>query len=354
LFENIPAWGYRTVALSGEERSEGMSVPGWEDLAGVADVCLEGAGYRFRIDSRTGNCRSLYDTALRRELVREGGSLCEAVVYEAHPVKEVELGKYIPEIYDGRPHPGEFLPRPAGSVVRLALAADGNACRVWHIFAGEPWLTQEYRLTAKPRGLAITNVIHRRVREEARMRESLRSFLSPRGLIYFRFAFDIPDGIFEYESTGMVQRPAESQFRGACRDYFPVQKWCRIAGKDHQVVLALPDTPLVDVGSAGLMRFKETLDADQSALLVRAVDLRRWGGDAESPYSRGEDLVFRFAVGSESDGRTGAARFASQAFPRILAGLVPGRSGGGLPAGVHTFCRLPDNVEIMTMKPAER
>lgn len=353
LVEDIPPWGYRTVALRERPRTEEASETSWGDITGGRDGTLEGFGYRLQIDSATGACRSLFDKELRRELVRKRGSLNEIVVYVVHPIKEVELGKYIPEIYDGRPHPGEFLARPPASRVRLALSADGNACRATHMLGGVPWLTQEYRLSEKPRGIQITNIIPRRVRDDARLRGALNSFLPRRGLLYVRFAFDVPGGIFEYEATGMVQRPGESQFRGACRDFFPVQKWCRIVGNGQQVILALPDTPLVDVGSAGLMRFKEILDSDQSELLVRTVDLRDWGGEAESPYSKGEDIVIRFAVGAGVESRTRAAQFAAEAFPLLLAGVVPPGCRGSLPSGTQVFCRAPDNVDIMTVKPAE-
>jgi hypothetical protein len=182
--------------------------------------------------------------------------------------------------------------------------------------------------------------------------------------LYFRFAFSLPDAVFEYESTGMIISPGEMQFRGACRDYFPLQQWCRIAGTSTSIVVSAPDTPLVDVGSVGLFRFKEQIDEDQSQLFFRALSLRDWGSDADSPYSNTEDCEFRFALDVAQSMKGGpdavdvsrveAARFAARAFPLISACPVPPGQQGALPPEGHAFVRLdPDHVEVMTLKRAE-
>lgn len=208
----------------------------------------------------------------------------------------------------------------------------------------------------------MTNRIPRAVGDNADLRGLVQSFLSPKGHLYFRFAFDLPGGQFEYESTEMILRPAEAQFKGSCRDYFPIQKWCRITEGKGSLVLVLPDTPLVDVGSVGLMRFKEKLDQDQSTLLVRAVNLQEWGGTTASPYSKTEDLVVRCALRAfpagregvaheESSARVNAHRFAVRAFPSLVAATVFPRQTGPLPSGEHEFCHcFPHSVEVMAMK----
>lgn len=365
VVEDIPAYGYRTFSAGRE--GETRAGEGWARWDTGADPVLENDRYRLVIDKITGQSRSFFEKRARREMIRPETHLNEAVVYVPRMIKEVELGKYIPEIYDGRPHPGGFLPWPASAGVRLEKrVAPGGAlrCRVNHLLGEDLWLSQEYGFDPYSRGLHITNIVPRAVRDNPRLRSALKDFFPPTGHLYFRFAFSLPDAVFEYESTGMIISPGEMQFRGACRDYFPIQQWCRIAGTSTSIVVSAPDTPLVDVGSVGLFRFKEQIDEDQSQLFFRALSLRDWGSDAESPYSNTEDCEFRFALDVAQSMKGGpdavdvsrveAARFAARAFPLISACPVPPGQQGALPPEGHAFLRLdPDHVEVMTLKRAE-
>jgi hypothetical protein len=361
--EEIPAYGYRTFSAGREK--EAPAAEGWS--LWNADPVLESDRYRLVLDRNTGQCRSFFDKRIAREMIRPGAHLNEAAVYVPRMIKEVELGKYIPEIYDGRSHPGEFLPWPAGSGIRMEKR-DGSGgalrCRVSHLLGEELWLSQEYGFDPFSHGLHAVNIVPRAVLDNPRLRSALKEFFSPAGHLYFRFAFTLPDAVFEYESTGMIIRPGEDQFKGACRDYFPIQQWCRIAGKTASIILSAPDTPLVDVGSVGLFRFKEQIDEDQSQLFFRALKFRDWGSDADSPYSRTEDCEFRFAleVAHNASGgpdavvasRVAAARFAARAYPLISACPIPPGQRGVLPPENHAFLRLgPDHVEVMTFKRAE-
>jgi alpha-mannosidase len=365
VVEDIPAYGYRTFSAGGEGKTRGGE--GWAPWDTEADPVLENGRYRLVLDKQTGHCRSLFDKRLAREIIRPETHLNEAVVYVPRMIKEVELGKYIPEIYDGRPHPGGFLPWPTASGIRLekrVAPGGGLRCRVSHLFGEELWLSQEYGFDPFSRGLHIANIVPRAVRDNPRLRSALKDFFPAAGHLYFRFAFSLTDAVFEYESTGMIIRPREMQFKGACRDYFPIQRWCRIAGESTGIVVSAPDTPLVDVGSVGLYRFKEQIDEDESQLFFRAVNFRDWGSDVESPFSKSEDCEFRFALDvaqSMTSGpddiarsRVEAARFAARAFPLISTCPIPSGQQGGLPPDSHAFLRLdPDHVEVMTLKRAE-
>jgi hypothetical protein len=359
---DVPAYGYRSFPASGKE--ENSAGGGW--VAWDAEPVLENDRYRLALDRSSGQCRSLADKRFSREMVRPGTGLNQAMVYVPRMLKEVELGKYIPEIYDGRPHPGDLLTWPSGAEVRIEkrAAPDGGIrCRVCHSIGGEVWLTQEYGFDPNSGGVDFRNVVPRAVRDNPRLRSALADFFHPSGHLYFRFGFALPEAVFEYESTGMIIRPGAMQFRGACRDYFPIQQWCRISGAPAGIVMAAPDTPLVDVGTIGLFRFKERIDDDQAQLFFRAVNFRDWGSDMESPYSRTEDCEFRFALGMTSggeqggegvtDNRVAAARFAARAFPLIGAYVIPPGQQGALPAESFAFLRLaPDHVEVMTLKVA--
>jgi hypothetical protein len=120
---------------------------------------------------------------------------------------------------------------------------------------------------------------------------------------------------------------------------------------------------LIDIGSVGLFRFKQSLDSHPSALFVRAVTLKDWGGPDESPYTRTRDFVFRFGVSCIADDPAGKPEmtFRAQAHRRAVQDTTPllhfvprpGEPGNG-PGEVCRFLAVtPDTIEVLTMKPAE-
>ena len=346
-----------------------------------APVMLENARCRATVDAASGRLVSLFSAACGRELVRRGEAVNELLAYVSHPVRKIELGKFIPEIYDGTENPGEFMEWPAESRVRVQTWNDPEpCCRVTNSIGDVPWLIQEYRLGTGPADVSCSTRIPRTVLTNPLLRRGLARFLTPDAHLYFRFPFDVQEGRFEYESPCMVLRPSEEQFRGSCHDFFAVQRWCRIVGKTSAVALSMPDTPLVDVGSVGLLRFKKRMDPDQSLLFVRAVSLREWGSDVESPFSKEKDLLFRFDLMGES--QPAGAGFGPNGGP-VLHGDPPVHGGLGSPAGrlqalglgiastsglstagvpgspesatsAYSFCRLSEpNIEVMTFKRSE-
>jgi alpha-mannosidase len=366
---NVPAYGYRTyrvIPTRGSQREPSLQARVFV-RGGV--VVLENASCRVIVDRASGACTSVFDVAIGRNYCRDDASMNEPLVYVSHPIRKVELGKYIPEIYSGVHNPGEFLPWPSISHVKVSWDHDpvfGARCIVSHVIAGKRWLIQEYLLDAVSNHVTITNTLPRTVCSDEELRNALNGFLREDGLLYFAFPFDVPGGRFEYESPGMILTPPEDQFKGVCHDFFAVQRWCSVVGEDISVAMTVSDTPLVDVGSVGHLCFKDRVDSDQSRLFTRAVTLRDWGGEDESPYSRTQDLVFRFrfkafsTFGRDEDqkkmsGRFEAYRFALAENRPFRAFPLKRENAAALPAGQHTFLKVsPENVEIMTSKRAEK
>jgi hypothetical protein len=318
------------------------------------------------IEKKTGAWMSFRDNATALELASPSAPLNAPCVYLVHPLCEVALGKFIPQLYDGTSHPGEFLPWPEHSVPTVSWmeAPSGAAsCTVEHRVEGTPWLIQEYRVSEDQPGVTIVNTLQRTCVTDPVLKKALGDFLNPKGTLYFHFPFSVENAQFEYEATGAVLRPAEEQFKGSCHDFLAIQRWCALRTSHGGILLTAPDTPLVDVGSVGMFKFKEQLDKNPEALYFRAVALKDWGGPDESPYTRDQDFSFRFGVSYITDDPTtdAANSFRARAHRRAVHDLTPLYNvvpGSGPPhvrpcSDYRVFSITPDTVELMVMKPAE-
>ncbi len=262
----------------------------------------------MEIDTITGRWTSFRDSATAEEYVARGAALNSPAVYLVRPVHPFELGRYIPELYDGTSHPGDFLPWPPASRAMVSwdkTPAGAVRCRVEHSVDGSPWLSQEYHLSPDQPGVSVTTTLLRTCVTDPGLRDALRGFLHPGGMLYICFPFALPGAEFEYESTGSILHPPADQLRGSCLDFVAVQRWCALRGPRSSILVTVHDTPLLDRGSVGLHKFKTQPDADPSALFFRAVTLDDWGGADESPYTRDRDLVFRYNICSIPTDPTG-------------------------------------------------
>jgi hypothetical protein len=329
-------------------------------------IHLEAKSCSMAIDRTSGRWVSYLDKHFSGELLPPGEALNVPCVYVVRPACEIVLGKYIPQLYEGTSHPGDFLPWPAISVPAITwsdVSPGTVVCTVEHRIEGIPWLIQQYRLSEGHPGVTIVNTLLRACVVHPSLKAALGDFLHPGGMLYFHFPFSLQKGYVEYEATCSVLRPAEEQLRGSCHDFAAVRRWCALRGTGGGVLLTVPDTPLIDIGSVGLHKFKECHDEHPSAVYVRAVMLRDWGGPDESPYTCTRDLVFRFSVSFISDDAVhdAGSTFRAEAHRRAVKDtaplfyFLPLTGAAGIISGIeHRFlCVTPDTVEVMVMKPAE-
>ena len=68
------------------------------------------------------------------------------------------------------------------------------------------------------------------------------------GGIHFGFPFNIPDGEIRVNSPWAVVQPEKDQIKGACKNWFTVQRWIDVSNENFGVTLAPIDAPLIEVG----------------------------------------------------------------------------------------------------------
>ena len=67
--------------------------------------------------------------------------------------------------------------------------------------------------------------------------------------VFFAFPFNVPDGEVRLDMPLAVVRPEKDQIRGACRNFFAIQRWADVSGVDFGITLATLDAPLVQMGA---------------------------------------------------------------------------------------------------------
>ncbi|MGE5609845.1 MAG: glycosyl hydrolase-related protein, partial [Bacillota bacterium] len=67
--------------------------------------------------------------------------------------------------------------------------------------------------------------------------------------VHFGFAFNVPNGVMRMDVPFAVVRPEQDQMKGACKNWFTVQRWVDVSNEEYGVTWATIDAPLVEVGA---------------------------------------------------------------------------------------------------------
>ncbi len=65
---------------------------------------------------------------------------------------------------------------------------------------------------------------------------------------YIAFPFAVPDPVAHLDIGGCALQPEVDQLPGCCRDYYTVQRWVDLSGKEWGVTVACPINPMVQLG----------------------------------------------------------------------------------------------------------
>jgi len=168
-------------------------------------------------------------------------------------------------------------------------------------------LVSEYRVVA---GLGRVDIINTVDKTKVRRPES----------VHFGFPLNVPKGVVRMDVPFAVVRPEADQLRGACKNYFTVQRWVDVSGAKAGVTLATVDAPLLEVGritvDARQVGWIRTLDP--STTLFSYVMNNYW----ETNYKADQEgpTVFRYSLRPHGGYDAGAAaRFGIERSQPLLA-----------------------------------
>jgi hypothetical protein len=327
-------------------------------------LLLENRHYRLQVDRKDKRLVSVFDKDLHREVIghtrRDWGC---PMMYRVTPAKQIEMGKYIPEIYTGVAAPGELTNlSDLGDISLESAGGCGNApaCIFRYSVGGVEWLTRSITLSNDDRSIIIGHTFKRSALNEPSLQKAFARLYSPNAMLYVVFDFVCEQPAICYESPNMVIDPCHDPMRGTCRDFFAIQHWIMLSDTRMQIVVAPEDTSIVDVGSPGFQTYKTDVDQPRSTLFFRVGSLDEWGTERGSPYTRDDDLSCRFRITTFAPSTTSAGSLeAAMTFgwkPREASIRGNERTGGDRDVASvcpDAFEGIPSHVRVLTFKRAE-
>ncbi len=215
--------------------------------------------------------------------------------------------------------------------------------RVTSAAPGAQRLEREIRLIDGVNRLDVTNTIDK---DAVRTKEG----------VHFVFPFAIADPEVHLDMPWAVVRPEKDQVRGACKNYFTVQRWVDLSNLEHGVTVATVDAPLVQIGEirTDIGPFVNNADSfldhlEPSATLFSYVMNNYW----ETNYKADQEGVATFAYSIRPHlgpyNQTEAVRFGIERSRPLI--VVPA-SVAGPPALASLFTLDAPGVIATAVKPS--
>jgi len=169
--------------------------------------------------------------------------------------------------------------------------------------------------------------------------------------VYFAFPFAAQKPTFRYEIPAGVVCANSDMLPGACLDWFTVQHFVEIEGKDATVTWATPDAPLVCFQDINRGKWQTQLPFTNGHVYAYLMN-NYWFTNYLA--GQGGDFAFRFAITSRPKAdRVASARFGWDASNPLLAHVVEANSTGRLTAPAAGLVSIAEpNVFLVGARPA--
>jgi len=318
LAEGIPPLGARRFTfLPGEPEAEGRA----ESSGNVVTNGL----VTVVVDEETGAIESLKHSVYAGEFV-DGNAGFGLNEYFYLPGKDPHDAKGVNTV---RIRSGENGPL----VASLVVESEAPGCR---------FLTREIRLVD---GLERVDIVNTVDKEKVAAKES----------VHFGFPFHVPDGEIRLDIAWAVVRPDVDQLRGANKNFFTVQRWADVSGRDVGVTLATVDAPLVEIGdmNAEAWNLEETrpwLKSVEPSMTVFSYVMNNYWHTNYRAYQEGP-VTFRYSLRLHGPFESAAAkRFGIECSQPLLPVPVSGET---------PVCRFPavaasGDVIVTSIRPGKR
>ncbi len=329
---DVPALGYAVFTLNPDE----LPVPPAPTSRFVEkDGAVENAFYRIVFDPASGGIASLFDKALKRELVDK--------------TAPTALNTYIHEFPEGGRKAVDDMTTPAKfscetpTAVKIAAGMSGPVATS-AVARGSarmcPALEQEVILYDDIKRIDIINRLHK------------QETLDPEA-VYFAFPFAVRNGAFRFEIADADMAPDTEQLPRTTRDWHTVQNWVEIANGDYGVVWSPVEAPLVQLGGINTGKWLEKMDLSRTSIYSYAMN-NYWMTNFKA--AQGGRIAFRYSLAGRPGGpdRIASSRFGWEVHCPLAAAWVPPGNQGGLDRPEGSFFAVDGpNVIIQAVKRAE-
>jgi alpha-mannosidase len=284
---DVPSMGYAVFAVERAAAATPQASPGREGT-------LENAFYRIVAVPASGGLTSWYDKQLKRELLDPKAEYRgNQPIYERSLDGRDAITRKTPSRF-GRtvPRNGKLISQTAGPVFQEMVIESS--------LPSLPSIRQRVRLYNDLKQVDIANVV---TKEEV---------FEPEG-VYFAFPFDVASPEIRFQIADASMRPGKDQLTYSCQDYYSIQHWADVADRDHGIILAPIDTPLVLASGLTAYKWADQIDFNNGHIFSWAMN-NYWYTNFRPGQSG--TMPFRYRLTSYPGKRDPAAitRFAWQPF----------------------------------------
>ncbi len=328
LIRNVPACGYRALKLRfGAVRSNAEATQG---------TTIESRFYKVTFDPVNGSVTSVFDKQLARELVDStapfrlnqylyvAGGLGSRIVMNEHG-PEPKLTLSVPEKAQLR------RSRLGGLGERMTVETAGTMA---------PRIVTDITVW---NDLPRVDIVNRLDKTQTYDKEA----------VYFTFPFAAEKPTIRYECPDAIVNVATDMLPGACLDWFSVQHFIEVTGRDVAIAWATPDAPLVCLQDINRGQWRrENLPIKNGHLYAYAMN-NYWHTNYKP--GQGGPHVFRFSISSRASAdNTASARFGWNVSNPLLAVLAENNPQAPLPDASASLVEIAEpNVLLIGAKQAD-
>ena len=307
LVKDVPACGYRLVKLGPKKAAPDAGHP---DEGKV----IESRFYRVEFDPHSGAIVSIRDKELDRELVdAKAPFLLNQYLYVA-----------------GGSTATRIVMNPAAPPPDLKITASGKATIQR---TRRPGVGQQMAVRASAAmtpSIASTVFVWDDIKRIDIVNRLNKKRTYDKEGVYFAFPFAATQPTFRYEVPAGIVNANTDMLPGACLDWFTVQHFVEVEGRDATIVWATPDTPLACFQDINRGKWQRQLSLTNGHVYAYLMN-NYWFTNYKA--GQGGDYCFRFAITSRPNSdRVASARFGWAASNPLLGVAVKANPQGVLPA----------------------
>jgi len=329
--KDVPACGYRVLKLA----AAGPTRSGPQPAEGNV---IESRYYRVEFDPSSGGITSIRDKELNQELV------------DAKSPFQLNQLLYVA----GGDNGTSIVMGPANPPADLKLTASGKATLARHCWPG---VGQRMAVSASaPMASNLSLVVH--VWEDEKRIDIRNTFSKEKTYkkeaVYFTFPFAVQRPTFRYEAPAAIVNANEGMLPGACLDWFAVQHFVEVEGRNATIAWATPDAPLVCFEDINRGKWLKKLPRGNGHLYAYAMN-NYWFTNYLA--GQGGDCSFRFSITSRAKtDNVASARFGAEASNPLVGTVIEANPQGTLPNAPTSLLSVdePDVIVVGVKQADER
>ncbi len=328
--KDVPACGYRVLKLA----AAGPNRSGPQPAEGNV---IESRYYRVEFDPSTGGITSIRDKELNQELV--------------DPQAPFQLNQLL-YVAGGNSHTSIVTDPAVNPAADLKVAASGKAALVRHSWPG---VGQRMAVGASaPMVSNLSLVVH--VWEDAKRIDFHNRFHKEKTYkkeaVYFTFPFAVQRPTFRYEESAAIVNANKDMLPGACLDWFTVQHFVELEGRNATIAWATPDAPLVCFEDINRGKWLKELPRKNGHLYAYVMN-NYWYTNYLA--GQGGDFSFRFSLTSRAKtDNVASARFGAEASNPLAGVAIEANPQGTLPDAPTSLLSVDEpGVIVVGVKQAD-